>query len=294
MRSRPYLILIAALAQGCGVTAPPERAAPSSKVAPGAPEATVADPVVKDAAPVQTTKTPESSAEAPKVVPEPQPEPPPSPDPDPQPEPQPDPEPQPALTQSALAAGDVALALTWVDAAILAIDGYPSDDVTVAALYTSFAWGDVPYADEPAFLAQMRQKFEALRDVLTNHAVTFDDATNEDALAIFSSVPPAYAYFNGKVFFTPNFKAWDPASTSGFGPKCRTAMLVHESVHVIDGVSGAPDIHISEWDEPAFSNMPASKAVHNPSAYATFASQVFEAQINWPVESRYGAGKPWE
>jgi hypothetical protein len=242
--------------------------------------------VAEEKTPVVTPKGPVE--DPPKVMPAPQVEP------QPEPTPDPNPEPQPAQTQSALAATDVELALAWVDAALFAIDTYPNDDVTVAALYTSFAWGDVPYADEPAFLAQMREQFEALRGVLTNHEVVFGDASTEDALAIFPSVPPAYAYFNGKVFFTPSFKPWDLASTSGFGPNCRTAMLVHESVHVIDSVSGVADIHISEWDEPAFSTMPASKAIHNPSAYATFASQVFENQLDWPVESRYGAGKPWE
>jgi hypothetical protein len=69
-------------------------------------------------------------------------------------------------------------------------------------------------------------------------------------------------------------------------------MVIHECVHVFDERSGEAEIHISEWDEPRFSANPPELQMHNPSAYASFAAQVHHARHAWPVEARFGAGRP--
>ncbi len=80
----------------------------------------------------------------------------------------------------------------------------------------------------------------------------------------------------------------------GFGPRCLTAMVIHECVHVFDARSGEPEIHVSEWDEPRFSAIAPALQVHNPSAYASFAAQVHHGELEWPREARFGAGRPRE
>ena len=77
-----------------------------------------------------------------------------------------------------------------------------------------------------------------------------------------------------------------------FGPKCLAAMVVHESVHVFDARSGEPAIHVSEWDEPTFSEIPPELQIHNPSAYASYTAQIHHGAFEWPRDSRFGAGRP--
>jgi hypothetical protein len=126
--------------------------------------------------------------------------------------------------------------------------------------------------------------FTRTREVLADSRL-FSDVTEEEARRFFpDAVPPAYAIYGQGVYMTPSFAT--------FGPKCRAAMLVHESVHVIDARSGEPDIHISEWMEPAFSSQTVEDSLHNPSSYASFAAQVYERKLEWPPEARYGAGQP--
>ena len=66
----------------------------------------------------------------------------------------------------------------------------------------------------------------------------------------------------------------------------------HECFHVIDLPSGQKTIHISEFDEPAFSNQNPQQKIHNPSAYASFAGQISEKTVAWPPQKRFGAGNP--
>lgn len=113
----------------------------------------------------------------------------------------------------------------------------------------------------------------------------------ERAVEIFGadSVPPAFAIFEAHVYFTPHFRPHD--QSGGFGPLCRAAMVVHESVHVFDRRSGEPEIHIAEWDE-RFETRSPEQQQHNPSAFASFAAQVHERRLEWPRSARVGAGNP--
>lgn len=112
----------------------------------------------------------------------------------------------------------------------------------------------------------------------------------------------AYGALNGKISFTRPYPT--------HGPLCRAAEVMHEAVHVFDGLSGSKDTHISEWyvtdaeadalglshqpDMPKvfgtrYNLMSAGNAVHNPSAYVAFAQHIF-----YQRDARYGAGRPNE
>jgi len=170
------------------------------------------------------------------------------------------------------------LALAWIASALAAKGG-----LLKAALETNFAWKQV--RDPGAHFDHIEQTLQELDKIIRLSARYFADVDYERAAAIFAPnpVPPAYALYKEKIYFTPEYEK--------FGPKCRTAMLVHEAVHVIDPRSGEPEIHISEWD-PRFETRTALQQLHNPSAYASFTAQIHERAIDWPPEARYGAGQP--
>jgi hypothetical protein len=170
------------------------------------------------------------------------------------------------------------------------------DTLTIRALETSFAWRDVKRARERRELVRaIDATFGAVAVVLDESAHRFARAPLRIARRIFprrvhADVPPAYAIFGDKIFFTCRFAPYDARTKRGFGPLCRAAMVLHEAVHIIDARSGEPEIHVSEWDEPRFSRLRPEQAVHNPSAYASFAAQVHARAIAWPPEARFGAG----
>jgi hypothetical protein len=190
------------------------------------------------------------------------------------------------------------IALAWIDAALSALRGYVEDgersEVVTAALATSFSLGDAHRLTRAFYAWRALGTFTRAREVIAASDRWFSSVTADEALALFpqgTPLPPAYAIFQRGVFFTPAFAPYDIEARSGFGPRCRAAMVVHESVHVIDALSGLPEIHISEWQEPQFSAQTAEESIHNPSAYASFAAQVYEGAIEWPVRVRYGAGR---
>jgi hypothetical protein len=129
-------------------------------------------------------------------------------------------------------------------------------------------------------------RLAAVKDILDASARFFHDADDAEAGRWFAAdaIPPAYAIFDQGVWFTTRFAA--------FGPMCRAAMVLHESVHVFDRRSGEPEIHISEWDEPRFSQQSKEQALHNPSAYASLAAQIATGSLDWPPSARFGAGRP--
>ncbi len=177
------------------------------------------------------------------------------------------------------------IALAWIDAALEALRDRPDDEVTVAALETNFRLprGSV---DAVSVLSIFRT-FVLARAIIAESERWFYDVTDADAVALFGSedaIPPAYAIFGNGIYFTSRFDR--------FGPLCRSAMVVHEAVHVFDPRSGEPAIHISEWDEPRFSSQTIAQSIHNPSSYASFSAQVFEGRVDWPRDARPGAGSP--
>ena len=176
------------------------------------------------------------------------------------------------------------IALAWIDRGISILEGDLSE-LALAALRTAFRWDRVDPGRREAYALRVQTVLELARDVIAESERRFRSASEEEARRVFpgaDSLPPAYAVFGDAIYFTPTF--------AGFGPLCRAAMVVHESVHVIDPRSGEAEIHISEWDEPRFSALEPEQAIHNPSAYACFVAQVHEGRLEWPPAARFGAG----
>ena len=189
------------------------------------------------------------------------------------------------------------LALLWLASAEAAL-ARPEQPLTRAALEVNFAWRRLDPSFTEMRLRQIRASFGSIRAVMLESAMRFAEVSEVEAVEIFHpgpgvDIPPAYAIFADRIYFTPRFSAFDPATETGFGPKCRTAMLLHEAVHVFDRRSGEPAIHLSEWD-PAFDELTAEQQLHNASAYASFAGQVHCGEMAWPRDARFGAGRPAE
>jgi hypothetical protein len=181
----------------------------------------------------------------------------------------------------------VPTALAWLDAAVEAL-GRPDDALTATALAINFS----AHADLREVAAEIRETYEKARGILLRSDRYFVGVTEEAARRLFpGDLPPAYAIFDEAIYFTPRFEPYEPATGRGFGLLCRAAMVLHESIHVIDRESGTPEVHISEWDEPGFSAQTFEESLHNPSAYASFAAQIHERAMAWPREARFGAGR---
>jgi hypothetical protein len=200
------------------------------------------------------------------------------------------------------------IAIAWIDAATSALRDYeawlaggvePATRALVAsALATNFA---LRASAEPReireHVASILDMFARSREILVRSDRWFVGVTEQAARHVFgagSDIPPAYAIFEEAIYFTSRFAPHDPATGRGFGPLCRAAMVLHESVHVVDPRSGEPDVHVSEWDEPRFSAQTPDESLHNPSAYASFAAQVHTGAVEWPRAARFGAGRPAE
>jgi hypothetical protein len=181
------------------------------------------------------------------------------------------------------------IALRWVDAAAIELRERPEGELARAALAVAFKVRDA----DPAFVARVLETLARSRAVLAESGRWFYDVSEGEARALFggADIPPAYAIGGRGVYFTPRFEPYDAGSGRGFGPLCRAAMVLHESVHVFDARSGEDAIHVSEWDEPRFSAQTPEESLHNPSAYACLAAQIHERRLAWPRDARYGAGR---
>jgi hypothetical protein len=183
------------------------------------------------------------------------------------------------------------LALAWIVRALAALDD-PESPLSTAGFWTNFAWRRVPERAHARRIAHIRATFEGVRSVIEDSERTFAGATLTEARKWFPSggLPPSYAIWGDRIYFTPAFEPWDEERKRGLGPLCRTAMVLHEAVHLVDPRSGEPAVHVSEWDEPRFSELSPDQTLHNPSSYASFAAQMHEERLEWPASARFGAG----
>lgn len=176
------------------------------------------------------------------------------------------------------------MALAWIAAGEAALRDHlvgARAELLEAAFRTAFK--RTPGVLGPLFVLS---RLAQARAVLLDDA-RYEDVSDADALALFppgSVLPPAYARFGIGMSFTSAF--------ARFGPMCRAAMLLHESVHVFDAESGLEENHVSEWDEPRFSEQTPEQSLRNPSAYVCFTTQIHERVIDWPAALRYGAARP--
>jgi hypothetical protein len=191
------------------------------------------------------------------------------------------------------------IAMRWIDAALAELrahaasfgePGQRGSTLARSALAINFAVRS--REDAKAYLPHIVATLRRARRVLSSSERYFHNVTAAKARAVFGQdIPPAYATYAGGVYFTPAFAQYNSRKRTGIGPMCRAAMVLHESVHVIDSLSGVPSVHISEWDEPRFSSQTIEESLHNPSSYASLGAQIFTRSLRWPPSLRFGAGR---
>lgn len=191
------------------------------------------------------------------------------------------------------------VALAWISQAEAALQGYeyclahgittaPSLPMITAALRAHFklvSAGSTPAVHEAVVstiaLAAVKRNFREVKDVLHLHTKYFRYVSAATAAAAGQAGNPAYTYggptgkATGTINFTPAFETW--------GPFARGAMVLHECVHVVDAASGPP-AEVYEHT-PGYATQSSTLALHNASAYASFAQHV-----TYGKDIRYGAG----
>jgi peptidoglycan hydrolase-like protein with peptidoglycan-binding domain len=194
-----------------------------------------------------------------------------------------------------LARTDVPLARTKVQAALVALTelqqqrlhGKPPKSLTSQALRVHFR------------LAAGLSAFGPSRPV-TDADLQLIVKTYNNLLALFGAAPARFrsgvpvngidiaaeAPLGGPVRFGPAFTDVNSNFGSKIGPNSRAAILIHEGVHVFDGISGRDDIHISEFD-PRYDRQSGDLSIHNPSSYAGFAAHIHNGGDPVP---RFGLG----
>jgi hypothetical protein len=85
------------------------------------------------------------------------------------------------------------------------------------------------------------------------------------------------------VNFTREFRPF-VKNGGGFGAMCRTAMVLHESVHYVDQLANTLNDIYEHSDK--YPHISPDVAVHNPSSYVCFAQQIWYGE-----DRRYGAGR---
>jgi peptidoglycan hydrolase-like protein with peptidoglycan-binding domain len=196
-----------------------------------------------------------------------------------------------------LSRADVSLAGRKIGAAILALTNLkislnsfaiPNAPLTVNALRTHFRFTIAPGTIgvtrqvTDADVDFMLSRYRELLGLLAASATRFSTGVPVNGLNTAAEAP-----LNGPVRFGPAFTNVDSHFGDRIGPNSRAAILIHESVHVFDGVSGIDnDTHISEFD-PAYNIQPADRALHNPSSFAGFAAHI---QNGGDPSPRFGLG----
>jgi peptidoglycan hydrolase-like protein with peptidoglycan-binding domain len=152
---------------------------------------------------------------------------------------------------------------------------------------------------DAVFIPTIRANFRAIFGVVGNPAkfelITEATAKAEGGVNKDGTIVAAYVKGVGtNVKVTPAFNS--PTR----GANCQAAIIVHESTHVVDGTSGDPAKHISEWasndppisgkfGDPGYDRQTPEDAIHNPSAYASFAAHVARGR-----DERFGDGRQTE
>lgn len=120
-----------------------------------------------------------------------------------------------------------------------------------------------------ADLALIRRNYQAVANVFNNSAFAFENGPSAVA-----GSPASGSFDKQKIFFAPLYKDFDTPDGKTIGPRSRSAILIHEAIHLTDNLSGDnATTHISEFDG-RYDTQSADNALHNPSSYATFAWHV--------------------
>lgn len=208
-----------------------------------------------------------------------------------------------SATMSALAQRDRTTSIQWAQAAInrltetrrfLAnpppgpLPGFPpivppTVAITFVALETHFhiSTATIPRV---AYIDQVIEIYGKSLAILNNSGAFFvDDTTSAEAA---NGTPAHVPFGSGKVNFTPAFR--ERSGTTGFGPNCRAAMVLHEPVHIADHPAASNGANHEHENSPKYATQPAMNQLHNAHSYASFAQQVF---FNGS-DTRFGIGKP--
>ncbi len=212
--------------------------------------------------------------------------------------PPPPPPPAPSLTMSALAKRDAATSILWARGAISGLTdtrGFIANPsplapipprlvaVTLEALETHFHISTLSTSRIPFIDKILEIYVKSLGILVGNTAFFIDDTTSAESA---NGTPAHVPLASGKVNFTPAFR--ERSGTTGFGPGCRAAMVLHEPVHIADHPAASNGAnHINE-NAAAYARQPALNQLHNAHSYASFAQQVF---FNGN-DTRFGIGKP--
>lgn len=183
-----------------------------------------------------------------------------------------------------LALTDVPLARSKVAAAIKALEDLDRalfsralatpDPVTIDALQVQFRLTrgastlGVGRQFTQTDISDIRTTFVGIRGVLDRASTLF-----VDFMPVTGPDNAAEALFGGVVRFGPVFRNFKWRGLELIGKESRAAVLIHESTHVVDAVSGEAGNHISEF-ESGYPLQPADQSKHNPSSYATFAAHI--------------------
>jgi hypothetical protein len=202
----------------------------------------------------------------------------------------------PAAQFQTMLDGDIARALTWVNAARAALTAYQADlsssfhdaqwHLTDGALLTHFHAHNHPDGLESA-LVTILDTFDAVANRLVHNRGSFAQVSKKQAVTDLTRprYTRAYSAKNTYTRFTPAYRPFDTIgdpARDGAGDLLRAAIVIHETVHFVDD---NPD-SAEEW-HPAYSSLDPVKAVTNPSSYATFAHHVLTAE-----DLRFG-NVPW-
>lgn len=202
----------------------------------------------------------------------------------------------PAAQFQTMLNGDIARALTWVNAARTALVAYEADlgstthdtqwHLTDGALLTHFHAHNHPSGLESA-ISMILATFDSVVDRLVHGTASFAQVSKAQAVADLTRPRYTRAYTLKNIYtrFSPAYRPFDTIGEPGIdgaGDLLRAAIVIHETVHFVgENPDGA-----AEW-EAAYSSLSPDKAVRNPSSYAAFAHHVLTAE-----DVRFG-NVPW-
>ena len=191
-----------------------------------------------------------------------------------------------AADPKALALTDMVVSNLWARFALTAVNGLLVGN-TAAGLETHFHLSRAKLP-QSVYLQIIKQNYTRVINVFGRAAQVFRSRTDAQAASDRGvdddGVPfPAYTFFQQSVNFTTSFKPFD--GTSGFGPMCRAAMVLHEPIHFVDQLANNANDFYEHGSQ--YPNISPEQAVHNPSSYVCFAEQIV-----FGTDVRFGAGKP--
>jgi hypothetical protein len=212
--------------------------------------------------------------------------------------------PLPDMDPRALAMLSIPLCRKWIASALVHVNAGIAAGGSLAGLplfaRNAFSFhfklpGTMSNAVVLGHLRTIKGNYEASQRTLNAADTHFVSVSRKQASIDLQSSQgaPAYVPQRRHISFTPFFHAFNDIPRPGLdwtghgeGPKCRAAMVIHESIHLVD-IGAQFDIY---EHGPEYATMSVGRAVHCASSYPSFAAHVDEsdASAHGPL---YGAGR---